>query len=95
VSVAFYMDWVLALIAVVLFPLAAYPLRVFSKQLRQNSRQQQEATARLTGMLHENVQGNRVVKLFGQEDRESERFHTQDERIFRLVMRSSRVRSLP
>jgi len=95
VSVAFYMDWVLALIAVVLFPLAAYPLRVFSKQLRQNSRQQQEATARLTGMLHENVQGNRVVKLFGQEDREAERFHGQDERIFRLVMRSSRVRSLP
>jgi len=95
VSVAFYMDWVLALIAVVLFPLAAYPLRVFSKQLRQNSRQQQEATARLTGMLHENVQGNRVVKLFGQEDREADRFHTQDERIFRLVMRSSRVRSLP
>ena len=46
-------------------------------------------------MLHENVQGNRVVKLFAQEDREAERFHGQDERIFRLVMRSSRVRSLP
>jgi subfamily B ATP-binding cassette protein MsbA len=95
VSVAFYMDWVLAIIAVVLFPLAAYPLRVFSKQLRQNSRQQQEATARLTAMLHENVQGNRIVKLFGQETREAERFHGQDEKIFRLVMRSSRVRSLP
>ena len=95
VSVAFYMDWVLALIAVVLFPLAAFPLRIFSKQLRQNSRQQQEATARLTSMLHENVQGNRVVKLFGQEGHEAERFHAQDENIFRLFMRSSRVRSLP
>jgi subfamily B ATP-binding cassette protein MsbA len=95
VSVAFYMDWVLALIAVVLFPLAAFPLRIFSKQMRQNSRKQQEATARLNAMLHENVQGNRIVKLFGQESREAERFHEQDERIFRLFMRSSRVRSLP
>ena len=46
-------------------------------------------------MLHENVQGNRVVKLFGQEGYEAGRFHEQDERIFRLFMRSSRMRSLP
>jgi ATP-binding cassette, subfamily B, bacterial MsbA len=95
VAVAFYMDWVLALIAVVLFPVAALPLRAFSKQLRQNSRRQQEAGARLTAMLHENVQGNRVVKLFGQEGYEARRFHDQDEKIFKLFMRSSRVRSLP
>src|SRR5262249_59289465 len=42
VSVAFYMDWVLALLAVVLFPLAGLPLRFFSNALRQNSRRQQE-----------------------------------------------------
>jgi subfamily B ATP-binding cassette protein MsbA len=95
VAVAFYMDWVLALMAVVLFPVAALPLRAFSKQLRQNSRRQQEAAARLTAMLHENVQGNRIVKLFGQEAYEARRFHDQDEKIFKLFMRSSRVRSLP
>jgi subfamily B ATP-binding cassette protein MsbA len=95
VAVAFYMDWVLALMAVVLFPVAGLPLRFFSSQLRQNSRRQQEATARLTAMLHENVQGNRIVKLFGQERYEAERFHEQDERIFKLFMRSCRVRSLP
>jgi subfamily B ATP-binding cassette protein MsbA len=95
VAVAFYMDWVLALIAVVLFPVAGMPLRAFSRQLRQNSRRQQEAAARLTAMLHENIQGNRVVKLFGQEDYESTRFHDQDEKIFRLFLHSSRVRSLP
>jgi subfamily B ATP-binding cassette protein MsbA len=95
VAVAFYMDWMLALIAVVLFPVAALPLRAFSKQLRQNSRRQQEAAARLTAMLHENVQGNRVVKLFGQEGYEAKRFHDQDEKIFRLFLQSSRVRSLP
>ena len=95
VAGAFYMNWMLALVAVLVFPAAALPLRMFSKSQRQNSRRQQEAAARLNAMLHENVQGNRVVKLFGQEDYEADRFHHQDERIFRLFMRSSRVRSLP
>jgi subfamily B ATP-binding cassette protein MsbA len=95
VAVAVYMDWVLALLAVTLFPIAALPIRVFSKQLRQNSRRQQEATGRLNGMLHENVQGNRVVKAFGQEHYEESRFHAQDEKIFELYMRASRLRSLP
>jgi ATP-binding cassette, subfamily B, bacterial MsbA len=95
VAGAFYMDWVLALVAVVVFPIAGLPLRLFSKSQRQNSRRQQEAAARLNAMLHENVQGNRIVKLFHQEGYESTRFHEQDERIFRLFMRSSRVRSLP
>jgi subfamily B ATP-binding cassette protein MsbA len=92
---AFYMDWVLALVAVVVFPIAGLPLRLFSKSQRQNSRRQQEAAARLNAMLHENVQGNRIVKLFHQEGYEAARFHEQDERIFRLFLRSSRVRSLP
>jgi subfamily B ATP-binding cassette protein MsbA len=95
VAGAFYMDWVLALVAVVVFPIAGLPLRLFSKSQRQNSRRQQEAAARLNAMLHENVQGNRVVKLFNQEEYEATRFHEQDERIFKLFMRSSRVRSLP
>jgi ATP-binding cassette, subfamily B, bacterial MsbA len=95
VVAAFVMDWVLALLAMAVFPIAAVPLRVFSKQQRQNSRRQQEAAARLNAMLHENVQGNRVVKLFGQEAYEAGRFHDQDEKIFRLFMRSSRVRQIP
>ena len=66
-AVAIYMDWVLALCAVCLFPIAAIPIRYFSSALRQNSRRQQEAVGRLNALLHENVQGNRVVKAFGQE----------------------------
>jgi ATP-binding cassette, subfamily B, bacterial MsbA len=95
VVAAFVMDWVLAFLAMAVFPIAAIPLRVFSKQQRQNSRRQQEAAARLNAMLHENVQGNRVVKLFGQEGYEAGRLHDQDEKIFRLYMRSSRVRQIP
>ena len=94
-GVAIYLDWVLALLAVVLFPVAALPLRYFSKQLRQNSRRQQEAIARLNAMLHENIQGNRVVKAFGHEEYEGRRFADQNERIFGIAMRGSVIRALP
>jgi subfamily B ATP-binding cassette protein MsbA len=93
--VAVYMDWRLAIMGLMLGPAAALPLRYFSTQLRVTSRRQQEATGRLNAMLHENVQGNRVVKVFAQEKFEADRLREQDERIFRLFMRASRIRSLP
>jgi subfamily B ATP-binding cassette protein MsbA len=94
-GVAVYMDPILAVLGLLLFPLAALPIRYFSTQLRLTSRKQQEATGRLNAMLHENVQGNRVVKVFGRERFEADRLRTQDERIFRLFMRASRIRSFP
>jgi subfamily B ATP-binding cassette protein MsbA len=93
--VAIYMDPVLAVLGLLLFPIAFVPTRYFSTQLRLTSRKQQEATGRLNAMLHENVQGNRVVKVFGQEAFEGARLRAQDEKIFDLFMRASRIRSLP
>jgi len=95
VAVAVYMDWVLALLAVCLFPAAALPLRYFSRQLRLTSRRQQEGLGRLNALLHENVQGNRVVKAFGQEGYEQQRFQEQNERLFQLFMRMSVTRAVP
>jgi subfamily B ATP-binding cassette protein MsbA len=95
VGVAVYMDWVLALLSVLLFPVAGLPIRHLSTRLRQNSRRQQEAVGRLNALLHENVQGNRVVKAFGQEGYEEQRFREHDERIFRIYMTGSLIRSLP
>jgi subfamily B ATP-binding cassette protein MsbA len=95
VVVAVYMDWMLAVLAVCLFPVAALPIRYFSAQLRATSRRQQETLGRLNAMLHENIQGNRVVKAFGQEAYEQRRFAEQDRRLFQIAMRASRIRSLP
>jgi subfamily B ATP-binding cassette protein MsbA len=94
-AAAVYMDWVLALIGLLVFPLAALPIRYFSTRMRLTSKKQQEATGRLNAMLHENVQGNRVVKVFAQEVFEADRLREQDERIFTLFMRASRIRSMP
>jgi ATP-binding cassette, subfamily B, bacterial MsbA len=95
VGVAIYMDWVLALLAFCLFPVAGLPLRYFSKQLRLTSRRSQEGIGRLNALLHENVQGNRVVKAFGQEAYEQRRFEEHNEHLLRIFMRGSMMRAAP
>jgi subfamily B ATP-binding cassette protein MsbA len=89
------MDRVLAALAVCLFPVAALPIWFLSKRIRQTSRRMRENVGRLNAMLHENVQGNRVVKVFGQEAHEQRRFAEHNERLFRLFMRASLLRELP
>jgi subfamily B ATP-binding cassette protein MsbA len=95
IVVAIYMDWVLALLAVCLFPVAGLPLRYFSSQLRLTSRRMQESVGYLNALLHENIQGNRVVKAFGQEGYEQRRFMAQNDQLLRLYMRASLLRSMP
>jgi subfamily B ATP-binding cassette protein MsbA len=94
-AVAIYMDWVLAVIGCVLLPVAAIPIRILSKHVRQQTRRQQQAVGKLNAMLHENVQGNRVVKVFGREAYETGRIGKQAELVFRIFMRTSRLRSFP
>jgi ATP-binding cassette, subfamily B, bacterial MsbA len=92
---AVYLNPGLAVLAICVFPVAALPLWYFSSLLRQTSRRQQEAVGRLNAVLHENVQGNRVVKAFGQEAYEQQRLGAQNERVFRIFMRASVIRALP
>ena len=94
-GVAIHMDSVLAGLAVCLFPVAAAPIWILSKRIRQTSRRMRENVGRLNAMLHENVQGNRVVKVFGQEAHEQFRFAEHNERLFHLFMRASLLRQLP
>jgi subfamily B ATP-binding cassette protein MsbA len=94
-AVAVYMDWVLAVLGCVLLPVAAVPIRLLSTRLRQQTRRQQQEVGKLNAMLHENVQGNRVVKVFAKEAYETQRIGKQAELVFRIFMRTSRLRSFP
>jgi subfamily B ATP-binding cassette protein MsbA len=93
--VAVYMDPVLALLGLIALPVTAVPIRLLSTKLRQQTRRQQQEVGRLNAMLHENVQGNRVVKVFGKEAYETRRLGKQAELVFRIFMRTSRLRSFP
>jgi ATP-binding cassette, subfamily B, bacterial MsbA len=93
VAVAFYQDWLLSLIAFVVFPVSVLPVIRLSKRLRGFSRSGQVSMGNMTMLLQETIQGNRVVKAFGMEGYEKQRFAEENDRLFRLYMQATRIRA--
>jgi subfamily B ATP-binding cassette protein MsbA len=93
VGVAFYQDWLLSLIAFVVFPASVLPIIRLSKRLRSFSKRGQVSMGNLTMLLQETIQGNRVVKAFGMQDYEKQRFAEENDRLFRLSMKGTRIRA--
>jgi len=94
VCVIFYRDWKLALIAMVVFPVAIYPITAFGRRMRKIARASQVTMGSLTSLLQETISGNRIVKAFSMEDHENKRFSKENERLFKLVMKSVSVRAI-
>jgi subfamily B ATP-binding cassette protein MsbA len=93
-GVIFYRDWKMALVAFVVLPAAFYPIVVFGRRVRRVSTGCQEAMADLNAFLHETFAGNKIVKAFGRENDEKQRFHEKTAHLFRLEMRAVIARSL-
>ena len=94
VFVVFYRDWKLALIALVVFPLAFWPIARFGRKLRRTSVQAQEITGGLSSHLQETISGAKLVKSFGAETYETERFSTRNNELFRLSMKVVKVQAM-
>ncbi|HYB90675.1 MAG TPA: ABC transporter ATP-binding protein [Candidatus Binataceae bacterium] len=90
---AFVIDWQLALIAFVGFPITVGPVVRLSRRVRKETRNAQKQLGGLQGLLHETFQGNRVVKAFGMEDYERRRFNSELKRLMRINMRVARIKA--
>ena len=94
VAVIFYRDWQLAGLAILVLPIAVLPIVKFGRKLRKISTQSQKTMAAISIHLHETLSGNRIVKAFGMEDREVERFRERNQRYFDLTMKDVSVKSM-
>jgi subfamily B ATP-binding cassette protein MsbA len=92
-TAAVYLDWRLALIALIVFPAAVLPIAKISRQMRKMSKDSQKQLSGLAVLLQEAFQGNRVVKAFGMEDYERARFHRELRRLYRISMRVARIKA--
>ena len=90
-AAAVWLDWQLAIIAFIGFPIVVLPITSLSKKVRRETKHQQKQLGGLQSLLHETFQGNRVVKAFGMEDYERARFHRELKRLFRIFMRVARI----
>lgn len=93
-GVAFFMDWVLACIAFVAFPVSVFPVSRLSKKIKRSTKRGQVSTGTLTTLLQESIQGSRIVKAFGMEHFEISRFDNENHRLLRQLLRASRSKAL-
>jgi subfamily B ATP-binding cassette protein MsbA len=93
-GVVFYQNWKLAIIALIVFPLAIIPIKEFGKRLRKFSRRSQEQMGSITTFLHETITGNRIVKAYNMEEYEKRRFAQENDRFFMTVFKRAKIRAL-
>jgi subfamily B ATP-binding cassette protein MsbA len=94
VGVIFYRDWQLAIVAMFVLPFAFLPVVKLGRKVRQISKRNQEAMAQISVTLHETITGNRIVKAFGMEEHEKQRFARNNARYLNYILKSVRVRAL-
>ncbi len=92
--VIFYQNWRLAIIAFFILPVAFLPIFKLGRRVRRVSTGCQEAMAELNAFLHETFAGNKIVKAFGMENHEKQRFFDRTQRLFRLEVKGVIARAL-
>ena len=94
VALMFYQDWVLALIAFSVFPIAGGFVGHLGKRLRRISGGIQKEIGDLSDFLSQVFQGVRQVKAYGMEDYERKRSSDATNRVKYMTFKSIRVGNL-
>ncbi|QGU32663.1 lipid A export permease/ATP-binding protein MsbA [Thermochromatium tepidum] len=82
-----YLNAGLSLIFLVIGPAMAGAVKYATKRLRRHSRRIQDRVADLTHVVQEVIDGQRLIKAFGGQARESRRFHAINEKTRSLQMK--------
>ena len=88
------LDWKLSLLTLITVPLVGQAMKIFGRKLKSSGTVIQERLADITATMQESIAAVRVVKSFGREDFEIERFHRQNELNFRAEMKNNQLMSL-
>lgn len=88
IGVVIYMNWKLALIAIVCYPFFIHPLVLISKKIRKYTTKGQENVADLNSTLQEAFTGVRVVKAFVNEEYEVKKFDKVNKNVLKYSIKS-------
>ncbi len=92
--VVFYRHWQLAIIALLVLPVAMGLVAYFGRKMRKNSHSLQFKMAEINHLLYEKLSGIRIVKAFGAEKLEEERFTVVITGFFTTAMRSVTIQAI-
>ncbi len=90
-GVMLYRDWLLTLFLFVFAPAVNYAVATFTRLISNNTKRAQDRIADLAANLSEVLQGERIVKAFGREPYEIDRFRDSNENYFGANMKLTQL----
>jgi subfamily B ATP-binding cassette protein MsbA len=90
----FLRDWQLALVCMVILPVASVPLVYFGRRVKKRGIQSQETIAELSNFLAETVAGNKIVKAYNMEEYEIRKFESMNQKHYKINSKIAMVYSL-
>ena len=94
VAVMIYHDPTLALFAIIIFPVAIYPISRIGKRLRKISKTTQIGFGTFTSKLSESMTGIKTIKSFNTENFEQKKINNEIDNLFKLTLKSTKVNSV-
>lgn len=92
--VLFIFNWKLTLLVFTLLPITGFILARIGDSLKRRSIRSQEKIANITSILDETFGAMRIVKAFGMEEYEIERFRNEEKKYFQLLTSLVRRKAL-
>ncbi|RQD56881.1 MAG: ATP-binding cassette domain-containing protein [Desulfonatronovibrio sp. MSAO_Bac4] len=89
-GVIFFRDPFLAVLSLVIYPLAIYPFIFFAKKLRKVGRKTQAKVSDITTFLQETFSGIRVIKAFANEKGEQQNFTRENEKLIKIAIKENK-----
>ena len=91
VALLFIISWKLALIAIIIIPLAGIAIFSIGRSIRRKSRRTQAKIAEIMQILTETVTSIRIVKAFVNEKEEIKNFTRESKHYFKLLLKRARL----
>ena len=90
----FYLNWQMALVAFVFFPISVLPIIRIGRRLRRVSANTQTEFGQMTSVLDDSLKGARQVRAYRMQDYEQKRAQSTFEQMYHLIFKAAIVRSL-
>ena len=91
----FYLKWDWALISICIFPIMILPIGNIARKLKKLSHRGQEIFADLSSTILESFSGVKVVRAFGMEDMESQKFNSFSDSFLNVMKKNVKYVEIP
>lgn len=93
-SIAISISWKLFIISLIILPLSVGIIGFVGIKLRTQTRKLQQQIGNITAVLQETIQGVKIVKAFGMENYENQKFMDFTQKYFKIALKKVRVQNI-